>query len=121
MLISDTKIMVIDEPFQDLDYDRKKKIIVLLKRLAKNKTIIIGSSSTDIIYTLCNKVLLLGKMKFLYGDVSVLTNKTTLNRFHLPMPEIVTFIKLANNKKVKLPYSKDIRDLIKDVYKNVSK
>ena len=36
------------------------------------------------------------------------------------MPNIVEFVKLAKNKKIKLKYSHDIRDLIKDVYRNVS-
>ena len=121
MLITNANIIVIDEPFLDLDSIMKKKIISIFNQLVRTKTIIIGSSDSDIIYSLCKKVLLLGNSKYLYDDVSVLTNKSVLKRFHLLMPEIVKFVRLANDKKIKLPYVKDIRDLIKDVYKHVSK
>ena len=121
MLTLNPNIIIIDEPFQDLDYDSKKKIISILKRLSKTKTIIIASMDTNIIYTLCKKVLLLGKDKYLYENVDILANKNILRWYHLEMPEILKFIREANNKKIKLPYSKDIRDLIKDVYRNVSK
>ena len=121
MLISNASILVIDEPLLDLDYLNSKRIIVLFNQLVKRKTIIIGSSSTDIIYSLCKKVLLLNKSKYLYDDVSILANKSVLRRFHLVMPEILCFIRMANDKKIKLPYVKDVRDLIKDVYRHVSK
>lgn len=121
MFLSDKSIMVIDEPFLDLDYDNKKRIISLLKKLAKKKTIILGSHDTNIIYTNCKKVLLLGKKKCLYDDVTILSNKRILRQYQVRMPEIIEFIRFAKDKKIKLPYSKDIRDLIKDVFKNVSK
>ena len=35
------------------------------------------------------------------------------------MPNLVKFTMLAKAKKVKLSYHRDIRDLIKDVYKHV--
>lgn len=121
MLISDLDIIIVDEPFLDLDYDNKKRIINIFKKLAKKKTIIIGSCDMDIIYTQCKKVLLLGKKKYLYDDVIILANKQVLKQYNVIMPEILEFIKLAKDKKKKLPYSKDVRDLIKDVYRNVSK
>lgn len=121
ILISDNSIIVLDEPFMDLDYDNKKRIIALFHKLVKKKTIIIGSVDMNIIYTQCKKVLLLNAKKYLYDDVNILANKRVLKQFHIEMPEILEFIRLAKEKRKKLPYSKDIRDLIKDVYKNVSK
>ena len=121
MLVLDTKLIVVDEPFLDLDYHYKKVIITLFNRLVKNKTIIIGSKNSNIIYSLCKKVLLLGKDDYIYKDSSVLANKNVLKKYHLIMPEILEFIRLANSKKKHIPYSNDIRDLIKDVYKNATK
>ena len=43
MLISDLDIIIVDEPFLDLDYDNKKRIINIFKKLAKKKTIIMKS------------------------------------------------------------------------------
>ena len=37
----------------------------------------------------------------------------------IDIPDLVRFTNLAKKKKVKLSYHKDIRDLIKDVYKHV--
>ena len=121
MLIADTSVVIVDEPFIDLDYDAKKRIIIIFKRLVKKKTIIIGSFDTDVIYSLCKKVLLIGKNKYTYDDVIVLSNKKILKQYNISMPEIIKFIRLAKDKGIKLSYSKDIRDLIKDVYKHVSK
>ena len=121
MLVMDAKLIIVDEPFLDLDYNYKKIITSLFNHLAKNKTIIAGSRDSDIIYSLCKKVLLLGKNDYIYKDSSILANKNILKKYHLVMPEILEFIRLANDKKNHIPYSKDIRDLIKDVYKNVTK
>ena len=42
--------------------------------------------------------------------------------FNVNIPEIVRFVELVrSNKKINLDFSNDIRDLIKDVYKNVKK
>ena len=37
----------------------------------------------------------------------------------IPMPYITKVTYLAKNKKVKLTYHKDVRDIIKDIYKHV--
>ena len=100
MMVTKANIIVIDEPFLDLDSQIKKKIISIFNQLVKTKTVIIGSFDSDTIYSLCKKVLLLGKNKYLYDNVSVLTNKSVLKRFHILMPEIVRFVRLANDKKI---------------------
>ena len=122
MVLSNKKIIIVDEPFMDLDYDNKKKIILLLNRLAKNKkTIIIGSMDSNIIYSLCKKVLFISDKDYYYDDILAFKNKKILKKYHIDMPYLVEFVELAKDKKIKLKYSQDIRDLIKDVYRNVSK
>ena len=121
LIQSDKKIIVIDEPFMDLDYYYKKKIILLLKSMVKdNKTVIIGSNDSNIIYSLCKKVLLINKDSYYYGDISILENKKILKKYHVNIPDIIKFVDLAKDKNINLIYAKDIRDLIKDVYRNVS-
>jgi ABC-type multidrug transport system ATPase subunit len=122
MLInSNKKIIVIDEPFIDLDYQNKKKIIVLLKNMVKaNRTIIIGSNDSNIIYSLCKKILLINDKDCYYGDINILEKKKILKKYNIHEPDIVEFVNLVKDKKIKLKYSNDIRDLIKDVYRNVS-
>lgn len=123
MLIkSNKKIIIIDEPFMDLDYLYKKKIILLLNKLIKDgKTIIIGSNNSNIIYSFCKKIILLNDSDNYYGDITCLQNKKILKKYNIITPNLVEFVNLVKDKKVKLRYSNDIRDLIKDVYRNVSK
>ena len=121
MLLDNKKIIVIDEPFQDLDYNNKKKIVAILKKIIRSgeKTIIVISNDSNIIYSLCKKVLLLNDKDFLYSDVSILHNKEVLDKYKIEEPLIVKFINYAKEKEVLIDYSNDIRDLIKDVYKSV--
>ena len=49
----------------------------------------------------------------IYQDVDFLTYN------EINIPDLVRFTYLAKKKKVKLSYHRDIRDLIKDVYKHV--
>ena len=122
MVLSNKKIIIIDEPYLDLDYDNKKKIIVLLKDLIKKgKTIIIGSNDSNIIYPLCKKVLFINNDEYYYDNIDVFKDEKILKKYHIETPDLVTFTKLAKDKNIRLSYSKDIRDLIKDVYRNVSK
>jgi len=122
LLMENKRVMVINEPFRDLDYFWKKKIIILLKKIIKetNKTIFIGSNQSDVIYSICNKILLIKNKKWVYDDINnVFGNNEILNDFGIEEPLIVKFIRLAKEKNVNLEYTNDIRDLIKEVYKNV--
>ncbi len=122
MVQSNPRIIIINEPYLYLDNKNKKKISLLFNKLIKQgKTIIVGSNDTNVIYSLCKKVLLINKRSVYYDNVEILSDKKIINRYHLNMPEILIFINEAKKKKINLPYSKDIRDLIKDVYRNVSK
>lgn len=119
LVTSDKKLIVIDEPFMDLDLENKKKITLLLNRLKKEKTIIMGSIDSNIIYSVCKKIIFINNNEYYYGNVNDFSDKDLLKKYHITMPDIVKFILLANNKNKKIRYSKDIRDLIKDVYRNV--
>ena len=121
MVSSNKKVNVIVEPFQDLDTFNKKKIIFLIKEMVKdNKTIIIGTNNSNTVYQLCKKILLVNSKDYYYGDIDDLIDKKLLKKYDVDMPDIVKFIELANKKGIKIKNSYDIRDLIKDVYRNVS-
>ncbi len=122
MLIENKRIMIIINPFINLDYSNKKKIIYLLKKIMKesNKTIIIGSNKSDEIYSICDKILLIKDNKWLYQDtIDVFSDKKILDEFNIEETDIIKFVRLAREKKINLNYTSDIRDLIKEVYKNV--
>lgn len=121
LVISDKKVNVIDEPFMDLDYSNKKKVVLLINKLIKEKkTVIIGSVNSNIIYSLCKKVLFINENDTYYGKIDSFQNQDLLKKYHIEIPDLVKFVSLAKDKKIKLKYTYDIRDLIKDVYRNVS-
>ena len=118
---SNKKIMIIDEPYLDLDYNWKKKIKSLLQRIIyeTNKTIIIGSSDSNIIYEICSSVLLLDNIYYYDKTINIFKDVDLLNRFNIDIPDLVEFVNLIKQKNILIDYSFDIRDLIKDVYKSV--
>lgn len=120
LALSNKMVLVIDEPFLDLDYDNKKKVQLLINRLIKDhKTVIIGSSNSNIVYSLCKKVLFINENDYCYSDINVFQNIELLRKYHINPPDLVKFVSLVREKNIKLRYSYDIRDLIKDVYRNV--
>ena len=87
-----------------------------------HKIIIMGSNNADILYQYTTKMLFVkNKRIFLEGSTQELYERVDyLKRNGYKIPEIVLFTyKAIKKKKVKLEYHKDIRDIIKDIYKHV--
>lgn len=122
-LIYNPKIIIFDEPFVELDLDNQKKIIKLIKMLKEkyDKTIIISSNNANMLYELTDDVVILKKGHILAADstVKVYQSFELLKNNEVEIPDLIMFTWLAKQKKVKLSYHRDIRDLIKDVYKHV--
>jgi len=123
-LLSNPTVLLLDEPFINLDLKAQKKLERLLIKLKERykKTIIIASHDSNLLYSLTDKLLLLkngtilkqGKTKEIYQNVKYLL------RYHYEIPDIVLFTYKAKEiKSAKIDYHKDIRDLIKDIYKHV--
>lgn len=123
-LLSNPEVILLDEPFETLDTKNIKKIVMLLTKLKDQykKTIVIASTNSDMLYKYTtkmifiknNKVFLTGPTKEVYKKVEYLTK----HKFEIP--DIVLFTsKAVNEKKVHIDYHRDIRDLIKDIYKHV--
>ena len=123
-LLSNPELMILDEPFKSLDNKSRKKIMMILTKLKEqyHKIIIIGSNNADILYQYTTKMLFVkNKRIFLEGSTQELYERVDyLKRNGYKIPEIVLFTyKAIKKKKVKLEYHKDIRDIIKDIYKHV--
>lgn len=123
-LLSNPEVILLDEPFQTLDTKNIKKMVMLLTKLKDQykKTIVIASNNSDMLYKYTtkmifiknNKVFLTGATKEVYKKIEYLMR----NKFEIP--DIVLFTsKAVNEKKVHIDYHRDIRDLIKDIYKHV--
>lgn len=122
-LIHNPNIVIFDEPFVELDLVNQRKLLKLIKILKEkyNKTVIISSNNSDMLYEITDDMIILKNGTVLLSDktVKVYQNVKILEENNIEIPNLVMFTKLAKDKKVKLAYHRDIRDLIKDVYKHV--
>jgi energy-coupling factor transporter ATP-binding protein EcfA2 len=123
-LISNPDILILDEPFISLDMKNEKKVIMLLQKIKEqyNKTIIIISNNSDILYKYTNNIIIIKNNKILIEGLTneVFQRVDFLKRNKIQIPEIVEITYLAKkNKNIKIDYHKDIRDIIKDIYKHV--
>ena len=123
-LISNPELIIIEEPFKFLDNKNEKKIFMLLQRLKEqfNINIILLSNDSNTLHKYSDNML------FIKNNEVILEGKTTevyqrvdfLKKHKFSIPEIIDFTYLAKKKKsVKIDYHKDIRDIIKDIYKHV--
>ncbi len=123
-LLSEPKVLILEEIFSNFDLKFEKKLMRFFNYLIDNKnmTIILISKDSDMLYkntkhiilTSLENVICSGKTDKIYQDVDMLIQN------NIEVPDIVMFTnKVIKNKNIKLSYHKDIRDLIKDVYKNV--
>ena len=122
-LIYNPNIIIFDEPFVELDFINQRKLLKLIKVLKEKyqKTIIITSNNCNLLYEITDDIVILKKGRILAADntVKVYQNMTLLKENDIDMPDLIKFTMLAKQKKVKLSFHRDIRDLIKDVYKHV--
>lgn len=123
-LIANPDIIIISNPLKEYDKKTEKKIVLLLQKIKEqyNKIILFISDDCNILYQYTNNIIL-------YENNKIILNKNTenffqdiemLKQYHIPIPDIVEITYLAKQKKnIKLDYHKDIRDIIKDIYKHV--
>ena len=121
-LIYNPEIIIFRDVFNGLDRNNKKKLMMIIKNLKEDKkNIIVTSNDTNILYELVDEVLLLdGSLIYENGSCDkIFTSTEIMKESVIPMPYITKVTYLAKNKKVKLSYHKDVRDIIKDIYKHV--
>jgi ABC-type multidrug transport system ATPase subunit len=122
-LLTNPEVLLLDEPFAYLDLKNERKLYQLLLKLKDryHKTIVIASTSSDLLYQYTTNLIILKNNKVLLEDItsSIYTNVPYLTKEDLEIPTISKFISLAKKKSSLLNYQKDIRDLIKDIYKHV--
>lgn len=123
-LLSNPEVIILDEPFKCLDKFNEKKLVMLLQRLKDQfrKTIIIASEDSNTLYKYTNNMIFTKNEEiFLVGSTEeVYLRVDYLKRNKFEIPAIVEFTYIAKKKKeVKIDYHKDVRDIIKDIYKHI--
>lgn len=123
-LLSNPEIIILDDIFKELDTKYQKKIFMLLTKLKDSykKTIILYSNNSNILYKYTNKMIFIKNKKVLLEGKTdeVYQRVNYLQRNGFDIPDIVLFTYIAKKKKnVNISYHKDIRDIIKDIYKHI--
>lgn len=123
-LISNPDIIIFEEPFLYLSKNARSdisRIIIELKKKYK-KTIIILSCDINVLYELSNNLIIFNDNKFLISDTvnSIFKDIDFLEKNKIELPNLILFNKIATIYNQKLTNHKDVKDLIKEVYRNVS-
>ena len=116
-------IVMFQNAYVGIDHKNKKLLTTLVNNIKEEKKIVILSSNdTNLLYQYTDEVILLnGNNIYKLGQTDkIFTSTELLKGDIIPMPNITKVTYLAKTKKnVKLSYHKDVRDIIKDIYKHV--
>lgn len=122
-LLSNPDTIIIEEPFRYLDLKQEKRLFFLLQKLKEqyNKTIIIKCEDPNLLYKYTDEVFIVKNNNIILGGDTkeVYQRVDFLRRNSISIPDCVAFTYLANKKDAKIDYHRDIRDIIKDIYKHV--
>lgn len=118
MLISNPNTIVLVDVFKYFDKVNEKKLIMLLQRIKDNynKTIIIATDNTEILYKYTKHLIVIKKNKVLVDDDIKVLEKNDLG---IKTPEIIELTNIIKKKNIKIGYHNDVRDILKDIYKHV--
>ncbi len=124
VLVFNPKVVVLDEPTVGLDNKSKKQLISLIKKLKDryNKTVIIVTHDIDMLNLIVDNLIVMDKGKVIACGTKneVFKNTSLFEEYDLRLPRIVEFTgKVIAKKGIILGRHTDIKDLIKDIYRNV--
>ena len=122
-LMSNPEVLILIEPFKEFDKKIAKRILSLFQVIVEqyNKTIVIISDDVNMLYNYTNHLIIEKNNKIIIegNTKEVLENVNLLKKHKIDIPDIVEFTYLAKAKKAKIDYHRDIRDLMKDIYKHI--
>lgn len=123
-LITNPSLLLLDEPTIGLDSYSKKTIITILKKLKTRykKTIIIITHDIDTIYPFIDDVVVLGNKEILLAGnkYEVFNKREILEKNRIAIPKITEFCNvIKENKNIELGNFDDIKELMKEIYRNV--
>ena len=88
-LIHDPKILILDEPTDGLDPNQKHEVRKLIKKLGKEKAIIISTHILEEVKAICNRTMILSNGKLLIDDApnNVLKKSSSYNNLCISVHE----------------------------------
>ena len=124
-LLSNPELIIVEEPFIGLDMKKEKEIYSLYQKMKEkyHKTIVFISDDTTMLYKYTDNMIISKNNKIIIEDTTSNTFQRVdfLKKNSIEIPEIVLITYLAKKKDIKIDYHKDIRDIIKDIYKHVKR
>lgn len=123
-LLDNAEVLIIKDPFLGLDLKNEKKLSILFRKMKDeyNKTIIFITNDSEAIYKYAGHMIIIKEENILMEGIpsDIYQKISFLNRNKINIPDIVKVTYLAKkNKGIKIDYHKDVRDIIKDIYKHV--
>lgn len=115
------EIIIFKNLYLGLDLNNQKLFNKIIAYLKQNYIVFISSDDVNILYKLADYSIISSKRTIKYDSTdTIYTNVNDLIKMNLDIP-ILSYItyKAKEEKNVKLFYSKDVRDIIKDIYKHV--
>lgn len=124
VLISNPKVLIMDEPTIGLDLKSKKRLIKIIKKLNTkySKTIIIVTHDVDMLYEIASNIVVLynGKVIKQGNKLEVFTDDKLFKMGNIPIPSIIKFEKILYDKKgIDLGYMPDINSLVRAIASNL--
>lgn len=120
-LITNPELVIFEKTLSNLDGNNSNRIKKLIEELRSDyeKIIILIDNDINNIYELSNQVIIL-QDNFLSGsNKEIFSNIDLLKDNNIEIPDIIKFINDAKNHGKELSFSKNIKELGKEVVKNV--
>ncbi len=121
-VVKDDDILVFDDVFFGLDLVNQKKLKSVINFILDNNyVVILCSKDPDVLYSIAEKSIVADDEEIKYDKTDdIYSDVLLLKKLKLDVPTLsyITY-KAKKDKNVKLFYSKDVRDIIKDIYKHV--
>lgn len=120
VLISNPKLLIMDEPTIGLDNNSKKRLMRMLKKLKTmySKTIIIVTHDVDMLYEIVDNVVVLNKGEVVVegNKLNVFANVELLEKNKAPVPNVVKVEKMIYDKTgIDLGYLPDMNSLVRAI------
>lgn len=123
VLMFNPEIIVIVDPFEHFDRRVSKDIMTLFQKMKDfyDKTFVFISDDIDMLYQYATYLLVGGQKQILLeGETKEVCEQIEVfKKNRIPLPEIVEITYLLQKKGMKIDYHRDLRDLMKDIYKHV--
>jgi len=121
-LVTDAKVIIFDEVFSELDYKNSKILKNIINNLRINGKVVIVRDDINLLQLIANEIIIIGDdgmiVSGLINDICV--DVELLNSINITAPHLSNITHKARiDKGIKLSYHKDVRDIIKDIYKHV--